>query len=849
MRKPHSRTRMRQHRISDSRKDDMDTNNGFSTPEEQPHERNHREVARKAASDGIVLLENRENVLPLEKDASIALYGRGAVRTVKGGTGSGDVNEREDVSVYDGLKKAGFRILNEKWIEDYTREYEEKRIVWRDALLKEVRDSERGMEGFFDTYAARPFPAPVGPGPEKEDTDIAIYVISRISGEAADRRNIKGDYYLTDEEEKFLDDLCRLYDKVIVILNTGGVLDLSFMDSHKNICGLIFLGQAGMEGGNALADIICGNVSPGGHLTDTWCYDYEDYPGAADFSFMNEDLTTEKYEEGIYTGYRYFDSLGIPVRYGFGYGLSYSEFSLDAEEPEYKDGVVSLPVVVTNIGDVPAREVLQVYVSCPQTGLEKEFRRLAGFKKTGLIPSDGSEKLIIDIPLKLLSSYDEEKAAWVLENGFYGIWCGFSLDKSALVSLLSLNKNAVIEKCRNLCTAEGAIRLFSVPPEEREEINAKWIEKGKSEDLPVLEIDADTIIVRENSYDIKVSPDERVHSLVDALSTDKLISLLVGAIHKEGNAEAVGFGSFKVPGGAGDTSREAVSDGIPSIVTADGPAGLRLDERYTLSDGKIRPKSFARTVEHGFFDTEPVIESGETHYQFCTAFPVGTLLASSWDEELLFEVGKAVGEEMALFGVDLWLAPGMNIHRNPLCGRNFEYYSEDPLVSGKMAAAIVRGVQSVEGAGTTIKHFACNNAEDNRFFSNSVLPERSLREIYLRGFEIAVKEAAPLALMSSYNKINGVHSANNRELLTGILRDEWGFEGMVMTDWTTTWYGDGCSASGCVKAGNDLVMPGRAEDIEDISNALKEGLISLDEIKANAYRIVRTILITAGQGS
>ncbi|MBQ9550580.1 MAG: glycoside hydrolase family 3 C-terminal domain-containing protein [Lachnospiraceae bacterium] len=825
----------------------MESKKGFSTPEEQPHERIHREVARKAASEGIVLLENRENILPLERESAIALYGRGAVRTVKGGTGSGDVNEREDVSVYDGLIMAGFRILNGKWIEEYIREYEEKRIVWRDALLKEVRESERGMEGFFDTYAARPFPAPAGPEPEKEDCDTALYVISRTAGEAADRRNIKGDYYLTDEEEKFLDDLCRLYDKVIVILNTGGILDLSFMDSHKNICGLILLSQAGMEGGNALADILCGNVSPGGHLTDTWCYDYEDYPGASDFSFMNEDLTTEKYEEGIYTGYRYFDSLGIPVRYGFGYGLSYSEFSMEAEEPVFKDGVLSLPVVVTNIGDVPAREVLQVYVSCPQTGLEKEFRRLAGFKKTGVIPADGFERLAVEIPLNLLSSYDEEEAAWVLENGFYGLWCGFSLDKSVLVSMLSLNKRTVIERCRNLCTSEGTIRQFSVPPEEREEINNKWIEKGRSENLPVLEIDGDAIETVENSYDRPDEPDERVRSLVDALSTDKLISLMSGAVHKEGNAEAVGFGSFKVAGGAGDTSREAVADGIPSIATADGPAGLRLDERYTLSDGRIKPKSFARTVEHGFFDTEPLEESGESYYQYCTAFPVGTLLASSWDEELMFEVGKAVGEEMRLFGVDLWLAPGMNIHRNPLCGRNFEYFSEDPLISGKMAAAITRGVQSIKGCGTTIKHFACNNAEDNRFFSDSVLSERCLREIYLKGFEIAVKEAAPLALMSSYNKINGVHSANNRELITNILRDEWGFKGMVMTDWTSTWYGDGCSASGCVKAGNDLIMPGSREDLKDIEGALKEGLIGIDDIKANAYHIVRTILNTAGQ--
>ncbi len=819
----------------------MDKKSGFSTPEEQPHERIHREVARKAAAEGIVLLENRENVLPLSRDTGIALYGQGASKTVKGGTGSGDVNEREDVSVYEGLKNAGFHIVNEKWIQEYDRIYGEKRIEWRDGLLREVRESDRGMEGFFDTYAARPFPAPSGPSPEKEDSDTAVYVLSRTSGEAADRRNIKGDYYLTDEEEKFLDDLCRLYDKVIVVLNTGAVMDLSFMDSHKNICGLIFMCQAGMEGGNALADVLSGKVSPSGHLTDTWCYDYEDYPGASDFSFMNEDLTTEKYEEGIYTGYRYFDSLGIPVRYGFGYGLGYSEFTFEAEEPYYEDGIVSLPVTVTNTGDVPAKEVLQVYVSCPQTGLEKEFRRLAGFKKSAVIPADDSSRIEIEIPLSLLSSYDEEEAAWTLENGFYGIWCGFSLDKSVLVSMLSLDKKVILERCKNLCRPENELREFFIPFDEREELYKKWTDKAKDENLPVLEIDADSIETADNTYGIREDIPEEIKSLTASLNDEKLISLVVGDYMPGSERETVGFGSLKVPGGAGDTSRLVNEDGIPSVSTADGPAGLRLDESFVLKNGGVVPKDFLRTVEHGFFVAESSEEEGDRFYQYCTAFPVGTLLASTWNTDILYEAGRAVGEEMEIFGVDIWLAPGMNIHRNPLCGRNFEYFSEDPLLSGKTASAIIKGVQSVKGRGTTVKHFACNNAEDNRFFSNSVLSERTLREIYLKGFEIAVKEAAPAAVMTSYNKINGVHSANNRELVTGILRDEWGFKGLVMSDWTTTWHGDGCTATGCIMAGNDLNMPGREEDREEIKDGLDEGIISREDILKCADRIVRTI--------
>ncbi|MCR4590821.1 MAG: glycoside hydrolase family 3 C-terminal domain-containing protein [Lachnospiraceae bacterium] len=817
---------------------------GFSTAEEQPHERVHRKVAYEAATEGIVLLENKENVLPLSEGAKIALYGRGASKTIKGGTGSGDVNERETISVYQGMKNAGFDIVNEQWIEDYNREYEEKRLLWRDALLKEAAEAEKNGGSFFETYAARPFPAPEGAEPEKEDCDTAVYVISRTAGEAADRRNIPGDYYLTEEEDGFLDDLCRLYDRVIVILNTGAVMDLSFMDSHKNICALIFMCQAGMEGGNALADILSGKVSPSGHLTDTWCYDYEDYPGASDFSFMNEDLTRERYEEGIYAGYRYFDSLGIPVRYGFGYGLSYSEFIFEAEEPSYENGTVSLKVNVTNIGDTPAKEVLQVYVSCPQNGLEKEFRRLAGFSKTELIPGDGSEKLTINIPLRNLTSYDEEEAAWILEKGFYGIWCGFSLDKSVPVAMLDLNKRVTVETAKNLCVPENEIREFSIPFEEREEQNNRWIDKARLEKLPVVEIDGDSIETVHNTYDKPDDISDEVKRLTDPLSDEKLISLCVGSMVDIEGKEAVGSSSMRVPGCAADTSTMVAEDGIASIVTADGPAGLRIQEKYTVKDGVVNSKPFIKTVEHGFFDMDPEEEEGETYYQYCTAFPVGTLLASSWNTDMVSEVGKAVAEEMDIFGVTLWLAPGMNIHRNPLCGRNFEYFSEDPLVSGKMAAAITAGVQSVKGCGTTIKHFACNNAEDNRFFSDSVISERCLREIYLKGFETAVKECEPMALMTSYNKINGVHSANNHELIKGILRDEWGFKGLVMSDWTTTWQGDNCTATGCIKAGNDLNMPGCLDDVNELKESLENGDISREDLLKCAYRVVRTILLS-----
>ena len=296
-----------------------------------------------------------------------------------------------------------------------------------------------------------------------------------------------------------------------------------------------------------------------------------------------------------------------------------------------------------------------------------------------------------------------------------------------------------------------------------------------------------------------------------------------------------------VPGSAGQTSSCALSQGVADIVLADGPAGVRLNEYYYVEGGKARMLPFEASLEHGLFYNAPEPDLPKM-YQYCTAIPVGTLLAQTWDVELIKQVGAMIGEELVEFDVTLWLAPGMNIHRNPLCGRNFEYYSEDPFVSGKIAAAMTQGVQTHPGVGTTIKHFCCNNLEDNRLHCDSVLSERALREIYLRGFGIAVKESQPLSIMTSYNLVNGVHSANNRDLCTDVARREFGFKGLIMTDWTTTEHGDDCTAAGCMRAGNDLVMPGQFSDHASIRAALEDGTLSPDALRACITRIVRVIL-------
>ena len=363
------------------------------------------------------------------------------------------------------------------------------------------------------------------------------------------------------------------------------------------------------------------------------------------------------------------------------------------------------------------------------------------------------------------------------------------------------------------------------------------MEKG----LPVLEIgaagfEAKEIFYKKNSELVEKEAAE----FVDTLSIEELIDLAAGDPGKAqgGNLGAAGI---SVPGSAGETHRCAIEKGLASIVLADGPAGLRLMKYYHVNDGRIVSMPFEFSLEGGLFYDGPTDLPGERYYQYCTAIPVGTMLAQTWNTGLIQEVGAMIGKEMEYFGVTLWLAPGMNIHRNPLCGRNFEYYSEDPYVAGTIAASMTKGVQSNYGCGTTIKHFACNNQEDNRMGSDSIVSERSLRELYLKGFEIAVKESHPLSIMTSYNLINGIHAANSYDLCTDVARNEWGFDGAIMTDWTTTENGADCTASGCMRAGNDLVMPGCFGDHDNLKKELEEGTLKPEDLKACIARLVSVI--------
>ena len=800
-----------------------------------------------------VLLENKDHFLPLAKGSKGGLYGAGAIRTIKGGTGSGDVNERDSVNIFQGMKNAGYDVTSSEWLEDYGKLYVQARLDWKNEIFTKLNGDDTK---FFDAYSATPFFMPSGNPIDEEKAaadgaDTAFFVLARIAGENKDRFDTEGDYFISKEEKAILAQVSRCYKNVVLVINTGGLMDLAFVEEFDNIRSILQYVQAGQEGGNAFADVVSGDVTPSGKMTDTWAKDYYDYPGAEVYSYKSGDLMKEKYEEGIFVGYRYFDTFEVPVRYSFGHGMSYTDFEIRTDDIKVSgrgmmNPKVSVTVTVTNTGDTYAgKEVVQIYASCPQGRLVKEFRRLAGFGKTKLLAPKESQTMTITFPLYQLTSYEEESASWILEPGMYGIWIGNDLNTSVLSGALELDEKAVMTACENICPLKEELNEIVPDAEKVQAREAAWQKEVKEKRMSVIELKASEIPTEKVDY--QPVPEElpgKAGKIVESLSVDQLALLATGDPGRaQGNA--LGSAGISVPGAAAETSPCASEEpwNVTTIALVDGPAGLRLKREYQVDNGEIVASDFLAALEGGFF-SKPQEKRGTTYYQFCTAIPVGTLLAQSWDVELIKRVGEMIGHEMELFNVTLWLAPGMNIHRNPLCGRNFEYYSEDPLLAGMMAAAMTLGVQKVPGCGTTIKHFACNNQEDNRMGSDSILSERALREIYLKGFEIAVKDAQPMSIMTSYNLINGVHAANCYDTCTKAARDEWGFAGAIMTDWTTTnvqIQGE-CTAAGCMRAGNDMVMPGLPEDHENIKKELADGTLTMAELKRCIYNTVNIVL-------
>ncbi|MGW7613157.1 glycoside hydrolase family 3 protein [Streptomyces sp. NPDC054766] len=819
-------------------------------------------LSRQAAEQGMVLLENHERALPIEPSGSIALYGVGAYRTVKGGTGSGNVDNRYTITVRQGLENAGYTVTTgDAYWSAMTSAYDTKYGTPSGVLIGPAID-----------YASVEQPLTAATVKPTAETGTAVYVIARNSGEGFDRSSGKGDYLLGDIERANLELLGRTYRHVVVVINSGGIIDTSFYRqinaAEKDSSGgraldaMLLMSQAGQESGNALVDVLDGTTTPSGKLTDTWASSYSAYPASGTFANNDGNSATEEYSEGIYVGYRYFDSFyrrinesdpASVVNYPFGYGGSYTDFGIQAQKVTANAEHVTVTAKVTNTGHrYSGKETVQVYVSAPQAGADKAYQQLAGYAKTDNLPPGASQTVTIRFNTSALASYSEPRAAWVLDAGEYLVRVGNSSRTSHVAAKLNLAKAVVTEQDHaELTDQKPAAELSSTPADfytyadEEGEIaaarritldpssfhtqnNASAYEQDVTVDssspyyaLDGAQVSSTTVYLDRGETDWEgtgapytpktgervqyVRPDSgdtlydvvkgrtSIERFVAGLSVKQLADLVEGSGVPGTTASAVGA--------AGYTTGAHEDLGIPSMTLSDGPAGLRLTQQLP---------------------TTPAT------YQYATAWPIGTLLAQTWDRDLVDQVGTAVGKEMNVYGVALWLAPGMNIHRDPLNGRNFEYYSEDPLVSGLTAAATTQGVQSNPGVGVTIKHFAGNNQETARNSGNDVAGERALREIELKGFEIAVKAAQPMSVMSAYNKVNGTYASGNYDLLTDVLRGEWGFKGTVMTDW-----GGAHGATRTMYSGNDLIEPGGRPS--DIVNATVKATPTVDITGLPAY--------------
>lgn len=757
----------------------------------------HIRLTREAACEGTVLLKNSNNALPLKQGERIALFGKATIEYIKGGGGSGDVHCPYIRNIYEGFlqKENEGKIEIFKPLIDFYKDYvktesvnvlTQEQINARWDIVNNMEFCTERDDMTYDTFAAMHVKEAFVPGSLIEaaakNAETAIITISRFSAEGVDRRPIEGDYYLSTLEKNLINSCCDLFSKVIIVINSGATIDCEFFAENDKINAVVFAWQGGMEGGCALADILVGDVNPSGKMVDTIAKSYDHFPTKEDFW---ECFDHVDYSDDIYVGYRYFET--IPgakekVRYPFGYGLSYSTFELTDHLAFLHSDFIHTVVNVKNTGNVSGKEVVQVYYSAPQGLLGKPAKVLAGYKKTKLLMPGEVETIHISFPTTQMASFDDlgkiSKSSYVLEEGSYSFYIGTSVRDTTKANYeLHLKKNIITEQLTSRC------RPFK--------LKKRMIADGTYEELPIenptyyygkVSGNNSNDCSTEISFD-KVHSEISMDDFVKQLTIDEL-AFLVGGQPPTGVANTGCFGGL---------SRLS----IPAIPTADGPAGLRLE-------------------------TETGIPT--------TAWPCATLLACTWNTDLIEKVGAGGGAELRENNLGVWLAPALNIHRDPLCGRNFEYYSEDPLIAGKCAAAAVKGIQSQKVA-VSIKHFACNNKEANRFASDSRLSERALREIYLKGFEICVKEADPWTLMSSYNLINGLHTSESYELLTCILRNEWGFKGMVVTDW-----GVKNRPVIEVKAGNDMKM--HCGYPEELIEAYNNGELSRAELELCVKRIL-----------
>ncbi len=761
------------------------------------------ELCRSAGAEGIVMLKNLNNVLPLTPDRVVSVFGRVQNDYFCVGYGSGgDVKVPYKVGLMQGIRNNGKIAVNELLATTYEKWCENNPVD----------------DGFWGHWPMCYEEMPVDLSMAKtaaSQSDTAIVVIGRAAGEDRENKLEKGSYFLTDGEVQLLNSVTAAFDKVVVLLNCGGIMDMSALNGYGNkISAILYVWQSGMESGNSVADVLSGDVSPCGKLPDTIAKSYSDYPSSSDFGDKNVNC----YTEDIYVGYRGLETFAKDkVLYPFGFGLGYSEFKIENIECSCKNDVMTVSANVKNIGKYSGKEVLQLYFEAPCGRLGKPSRQLLTFKKTKLLQTNESDKLELSFDASEMASYDDENEfAYILEKGLYKIYLGTDVRSAEICCEYEQAKSEIVKRHMQVCA----------PAENGAFKRIKFIDgKVSYEDVPTVKYDLKEIILN-NLPEATAQTGDMGYKLADVKSGKITMEQFVAQLDNT-ELEAISRGDYIMNSPLGATGNAGTfggvlksmrDKGISAVTTTDGPSGIRLKAGASL-------------------------------------LPAATGLASTWNPELCEALYEQVGNEMNLLGSHVLLAPGMNIHRNPLCGRNFEYFSEDPLLTGKMAAAIVRGIQKT-GCSACPKHFACNNQETNRIYNDSRVSERALREIYLKGFEICVKEAKPQNIMTSYNKINGVWGHYNYELCMRILRGEWGYEGNIMTDW---WMRSSKSPefpelkdqAYRVRAGVNVLMPGggRVSKKKPDGTLLKtlgeENGITLGELQQNAAYVLNFVMNSA----
>lgn len=793
---------------------------------------------REIGTEGIVLLKNDRNVLPFTAEDTISVFGRSQLEYYKSGTGSGgSVNVEYTTNLIDGLKRYQNICMNEELIQVYS--------DW----IKEHPFDKGGGE-----WAGEPWHQEEMQLSEeqvkksRETSNKAIVIIGRTAGEDQDNSAQKGSYYLTDIELENLELITSYFEQVVVLLNVANIMDMRWMQkSYKNpICAVLYAWQGGVEGGNALADILVGSAVPSGKLPDTIAFNIEDYPSTENFGNDKQNL----YQEDIYVGYKFFETFCRErVMYPFGFGLSYTSFEFLNRRIQYRkkadDIEIQIALDVKNSGkQYNGKEVVQVYVQAPQGKLGKPTLQLVRFQKTNELKPGETQQIFFSFLLSELASYDDGgktgyKSSYILEKGSYYFYAGTSVRELYLLDNTMEEKGIgeSVRKEKNGLILENDIVCKTLKEVLAPTVSYKRMKPGKKlqsgnyeilyEDTPLQTVSLEKKIKDNLPEELVKCGNEKI-DLKDVLRKEKTIEEFVAQLSIEEMAILVrgeGMCNPKVTAGTasafGGVSDRLESYGIPAVCCADGPSGIRMD-------------------------------NGTKAMQL----PIGTMLAATWNPELVEKVYECLGQEMREHKVDVLLGPGVNIHRNPLNGRNFEYYSEDAYVTGCFAAAAIRGLRR-KGIAGTIKHFACNNQEYSRNQVNSVVSERALREIYLKGFELAVREGGALAVMTGYNPLNGHWCASNYDLCTEVLRNEWKFEGIVMTDWWAKMNdpvvggaADMKNTAAMIRAQNDLYMVvtnGGAEEnsFEDNTEISWEcGKLTKAELQRSAINICRFVLAT-----